>query len=344
MQKLMTDYERLDQEADALPPEQIAANVEKRVDTLKKLAEVAPAESRDDWNRQMIDVISVAIQSGNFPNGVQLLDQIQKSLEEQKADEDLIAHAMFQSMWAQFALNQRAENPNMAALQTKWLADLEQFVKKFPKSADAAEALLQLGMYQDLMGNNQDANKWYQELVTNFPKAKPAERAAGALTRINSTGKPITVRGKDMLGNGTVDLAQYRGKAVLVQYWATWSEASKADMATLNAVYSKRGGRAGDFEIISICLDDNPAAAKLFITQNKYPWKNIYEPGGLESRLANEMGVMTVPTMLLVDPKGMVVKQSLHAPELEAELTKVVQPAAAAPGTANALRTAPTSR
>jgi hypothetical protein len=345
MQKLMAEYERLDKEAESLPPEQLATNVENRVTTLQKLAEAAPAGSREDWQRQMIDVISVAIQSGNYPKGVEKLADLQKKLEADKADEDLIAHAVFQSLWAQFALAQHEQNANMTQLQTKWLTDLEQFVKTYPKSADTAEALLQLGMYQDLMANNQDANKWYQQLVTNFPKAKPAERASGALTRINSAGKMINIRGKDMLGSGTIDLAQYRGRAVLIQYWATWSEASKADMATLNTVYSKRGGRSGDLEIISICLDDNPTAAKQFLAQNKYPWKNIFEPGGLESRLANEMGVMTVPLMLLVDPKGTVVNQNLHAPELETELAKLQPPAAAgAAAAANALRGAPTSR
>jgi tetratricopeptide (TPR) repeat protein len=342
MQKLMAEYERLDRESDSLSAEKLAENVEKRVEALQKLADVAPANNRDDWYRQMIDVISVAIQSGNFPQGVDRLAALQKKLEDDKADEDLIAHAVFQNMWAQFAVAQHAPNSNMGQLQTKWLADLEGFVKTYPKSVDTAEALLQLGMYQDLMGNAQDAIKWYQQLVSNFPKVKAADRASGALTRLNSMGRPITIRGKDMMTNGTVDLSQFRGKAVLVQYWASWSEPSKADMAQMNNVYSKRGGRTGDFEIISICLDDNPAAAKLFLTQNKYPWKNIYEPGGLESRLANEMGVMTVPLMLLVDPKGTVVNQNVHAPELEAELAKL-QPAAPA-GAANALRSVPPAR
>jgi tetratricopeptide (TPR) repeat protein len=343
MQKLMAEYERLDRASENLPPEQIGGNVQQRIETLKKLAEIAPAGSRDEWYRQAIDVLSVAIQSGNFAKGVDLLAELQKQLESEKAGEDLIAHAAFQNMWSQFALAQHAPNANMAELQTKWLADLEKFVKTYTKSADTAEALFQLGMYQEFMGNNQEAIKWYQQLVTNFPKVRSAERATGALTRLNSLGKQISIRGKDLSGGAPVDLVQYRGKAVLIQYWATWSDPAKADMAQLNNVYSKRGGRSGDFEIISICLDDNPAPAKQFIAENKYPWKNIYEPGGLESRLANEMGVMTVPLMLLVDSKGTVVNQNVHAPELEGELAKL-SPNAGAAGTANALRGVPTSR
>ncbi len=349
MQKQMAELERLDKEADTLPPDQIAANIEKRIAALQRLAEVATEKDRDQWHRQLIDVLSVAIQSGNFPQGVERLAELQKTLEEAKADDDLIAHAVFQSMWAKFAVDQRAPNADVPTLQVKWLADLQAFVEQHPTSADTAEALLQLGMYQEFIGKSEEATKWYQQLVANFPKLKPAERASGALRRLGSQGKPMTLRGNDIQG-GAVDLAsgQYRGKVVLIQYWATWCEPCKEDMVLLKDFYAKRGGR--DFDIVAVCLDNNPADARQFLAQNKYPWKNVYEPGGLDGRLANEMGVMTLPLMVLVDQKGNVVNQNVHVAELEGELAKLIQPAAAvvkpaaAGGTANALRSPPKSR
>ena len=99
-------------------------------------------------------------------------------------------------------------------------------------------------------------------------------------------------------------------------------------------MYAKKGGR--DFDIIGVCLDDNPAAAKQYVAQNKLPWKQIYEAGGLDSRLANEMGVITLPLMILVDQKGNVANQNVHVAELDAELAKLIKPAT---GAANALRT-----
>jgi thiol-disulfide isomerase/thioredoxin len=197
-------------------------------------------------------------------------------------------------------------------------------------------------MYQEFTGNAADATKWYQQLAANFPDAKQSQRATGALRRLNAVGKPMTLNGKDLQG-AAIDLTskQYRGKAVLIQYWATWSAPCKADLEQLKGYYDKHAGR--DFDIVSVCLDDNQTAAKQFWTQNKYIWKSIFEPGGLDGRLANEMGVMTLPLMVLVDQKGNVVNTNVQYADLDGELAKLTKPNANA-GTANALRSPPTAR
>jgi hypothetical protein len=108
-------------------------------------------------------------------------------------------------------------------------------------------------------------------------------------------------------------------------------------MVLVRDFYAKRGGR--EFDVIGVCLDDSAAAAKKYLAENRFPWKHLHESGGLDGRLANEMGVMNLPLMLLVDQNGNVANHNIHVAELEAELARLVQPAA--PGTANAPRTAP---
>jgi hypothetical protein len=152
----------------------------------------------------------------------------------------------------------------------------------------------------------------------------------------SSVGKPIRLSGKDIQG-GNVDLGNYRRKAVLIHYWATWCD--KADMVLLKDLYAKKGGR--DFEIIGVCLDSDAAAAKQYLAQNNIRWKNIVEPGGLDGRLANEMGIMTPPVMILVDQSGNVANNNIHAAELEAALVKLASPAANTATSGNSVRTAP---
>jgi hypothetical protein len=194
-------------------------------------------------------------------------------------------------------------------------------------------------MYQEFEGKTAEATKSYQQLVTSFPKANQIEKATGALRRLNSLGKPISLRGTDMQG-GAVDLSssKYRGKAVLIHYWASMGDRWKQDMVLLQDFYAKKGG--SEFEIIGVCLDDDPTAAKRYAAENKLPWKQLHERGGLDGRLAVEMGVITLPLMILVDQKGNVANQNIHVAELDAELAKLAKPAAE---TSNALRAAPTS-
>ena len=89
---------------------------------------------------------------------------------------------------------------------------------------------------------------------------------------------------------------------MLIQCWATWADHSKEDMILLKDFYAKNGSRG--FEIIGVNLDESPAPAKQFLTENRVPWKQMHEKGGLDGRLANELGVMTVPLMMLVDAKA----------------------------------------
>ena len=205
MQKLMAELEQLDRESDTLPPEKQTANIEQRAEKLQRLAEITPEGDRDQWYRQLADMLSVATQSGNFPQGLAQLDQLQKSLADAGANDDSIAHAVFQRMWAEYVVSQQQPGADAAKIQEKWLADLQAFVGQDPKSPDAAEALLQLGMYQEFVGKTEEATKWYQQLVSDFPKAEPSKKASGALRRLDSVGKPIQLRGTDLQG-GTVDL------------------------------------------------------------------------------------------------------------------------------------------
>jgi len=341
-QKLLAQLEQLDRQANSLPPEKQAENIEQRVNLMQRLAETAPEAEREQWFRQLAGMLSIAIQAGSYPQGIERLTQLQQSLAEAGASEELVAHVVFQKMWAEYVASQGQQSADAAKLQEKWLADLHAFVEKYPKSADSAEALLQLGMYQDFLGKTQDATKWYQQLVTNFPTAEQAAKANGAIRRLNSIGKPIRLRGTDIDGRETIDslAPPYRGKVVLIHYWATWCEPCKADMVLLKDVMAKRGGR--DFQIIGVCLDDTPAAAKQYLMQHKFPWKHVYEAGGLDSRLANELGVMTLPLMLLVDQNGMLAHNNIHVgTELEAELNRLIRPAT---GTATSPRDTPPRR
>lgn len=341
MQQQMAELQRLDKEADTLPADQseaISANVEKRTTILEKLADLSSVADRDQWNRQHVDVLSGAIQSGNYPAGIAALEKLEKRLIDSNSSQEVVAHAVLQRMWGQFLESQRDPAADAGKVQEKWLTDLKTFVDTYPQTSDAPEAMFQLGFYNENLGKTAEAAKWYQQLVTGFPKAKPAAKANGALHRFSSAGKPMRLQGTDFQG-APVDLARSRGKVVLIHYWGTMGGRWEQDLKDLTELNAKRGGR--DFEIIGVCLDYDPTTAKRFVAQNKVPWKQLWEKEGLDGRLANEMGVITLPLVILVDQKGNVANQNLQIAQLDSEIAKLLQPANAP---ANALRTPPAPR
>jgi thiol-disulfide isomerase/thioredoxin len=107
---------------------------------------------------------------------------------------------------------------------------------------------------------------------------------------------------------------------VAIYYWATWCDHCKERMDSLNDVYAKWGGARG-FDVIGVCLDKTPEAMQTFLKANPTKWAQIYDDSG---RLANDMGVMTLPLMILVDQKGNVVSDNIYLEGLEPELQRLL--------------------
>ena len=149
-----------------------------------------------------------------------------------------------------------------------------------------------------------------------------ARKAAGARIRLESVGREISIQGKSPTGEA-IDSTKYRGKVVLVQYWATWCEPCKADMPVLKELLTKNGSSA--FAILGVNLDNSLKDMTDYVAQNGLSWPQIFEEGGLDSRPANEMGILTLPTMILLDAQGKVVNRNVHVVELDRELKKLIR-------------------
>jgi len=322
-QKLLTDLEKLDQEvARATTPDQKAAFHGRRADLLRQIAQEArSAQDQAIWLRQLADMLSAAVQSGEFPDGVQRLEALFEELQKDKANAEMAAYFKFRLLTAQYGLSLQSPNADFAKIQTQWLKDLEQYVADYPTVPDAAEAMLQLAIAQEFAGQEAAAMKWYGQIAKTFPNSPAAKKAVGAQTRLNSVGKTIALSGRSSAG-GIVDLAKYRGRVVLVQYWATWSEPAKRDMAVLKELVGKYGR---SLSIIGVNLDNSPKELAAYLAENRLPWPQIFEEGGLDSRPANQLGILTLPTMILVDKQGKVVNRNIQMAELDGALKKLIR-------------------
>jgi thiol-disulfide isomerase/thioredoxin len=215
----------------------------------------------------------------------------------------------------------RAPGVDFAKEQEAWLKSLETFVGAHPKSEHAPEALRQMAMCTENAGQLEEAKKWYGRILADYPKHIAASHAKGALNRLTSEGREITLQAKDLNGEA-IDLKSLRNKVVVIQYWTTSSDVCVADQAVLKELVAKYGGK--NFDVISINLDYTRDELDKYLTSNRLPWKQIYDEGGFDGRLASEMGVVTVPLILLVGPDGKVISSNIQAAEIESELKKLL--------------------
>ncbi|MEO2047787.1 MAG: thioredoxin-like domain-containing protein [Pirellulales bacterium] len=318
MQQVLVELEKLDQKITNASEEQQADLYGQQADLLEKLAMLAPdQQQQNQWIGQMADMVSATVQSGNYPKGVARLKTLEKKLANQKSSTELHAHVLFRRLQAEYGLSLSQPKVDYAKVQENWLKQLEEFVDEHGKCSHAPEALLQLAMASEFAEEADDAKIWYQRILNDFPKSTAARKSQGALNRLADDGSPLSLRGPT-LGGGKVDLSQYRGKYVLVQYWSTSYQSCKADHLVLKDLYVKYGGK--NFDVLGVNLDFSSEEAQAYLQANRLPWKQMYEPGGFDSRLANEIGLISLPLMLLIDEKGTIVSSSIQSTELEGVL------------------------
>ena len=294
----------------------------RRADVLERLAQQSrTAKDRNMWYQQIADTLSAAVQTGNAPDGLRRLDALFLQLRKDKADKDLVAYVRFRILSAEYAQKLQAPNADFAKIQDAFHKNLEQYISDYPTALDAAEAMLQLGIAQEFAAKDDNAKQWYRRIVAEFAKSPAAAKAAGAILRLESVGKTISFSGKSLTGD-MVSIADYRGKVVLIHYWATWSNSSKKDFATLRQLVSTYGPK---FAIIGVSLDNNAKELNNYLADNTIPWAQVFEQGGLDSPPANQLGILTVPTMILVNQEGQVVNRAISPNDVEAEVKKLLR-------------------
>ena len=291
---------------------------ERQARLIAQLSKHAPRpEDRKSWRRQFVDAITAATQSGSFPAGVKRLEDWYQSLKTQSGEKNEIAYAKFRWMTSRYTLALQQPMAKFAKIQKQWIANLKQFVEDYPLANDTAEAILQVAMAEEFAGKTDSAKKWYSRIVRDFPNKTVAKKAAGAQRRLGLVGKSMQLQGKDLNGR-SVDLAESRGKLVAVHYWATWCKPCKQDIRELRRLQAKYGNRGLAF--IGVNLDNKKATVVQYLRTNRIPWSQMFEEGGLESKYAIQLGILTLPTMILVGKDGKVVSRGIHIGQLETEL------------------------
>jgi thiol-disulfide isomerase/thioredoxin len=289
-----------------------------QVGVLEQVVAAADESEKPFWVRQLAETIAAGVQEGMLPDGIGKLEALAKSV---GGDESLAAFVAFRIASARYAANMQQPGADVGKVQAAWLEELKQFVDTYPKAADAAEAMLQMGISDEFSGEEKAALERYTAIVQAFPDSLSAKKARGAARRLESVGKQLVLKGTSVDGK-PVSLDALRGKPLLVHYWATWCEPCKVDIAQIRELYAKYGPKK--FAVVGIALDSDKQQLAKFLAAKPIPWPQLHEAGGLDGRLAEELGVLTLPTMFLLDAEGKVVDRNLVITDLEKKLDSLI--------------------
>jgi len=118
-----------------------------------------------------------------------------------------------------------------------------------------------------------------------------------------------------------ISLASYKGKYVLVDFWASWCGPCRAENPHMLKAYTNLKDK--NFEILGVSLDDNKEKWLKAIEDDKLPWKQVSDLKGFNS-IAQIYGIRAIPQNYLINPEGNIIAKDLRGAELESLLRKAM--------------------
>jgi thiol-disulfide isomerase/thioredoxin len=167
----------------------------------------------------------------------------------------------------------------------------------------------------------------FDKLIEELKKSKnpkiveAAERMLNEFFR-NPVGKefPQFPKGVKTTDGKDLTLERFKGKVLLVDFWATWCPPCRAEVPNLVKAYEEYNKKG--FEIIGISFDESREKFDEYIKENKMPWPQYFDGKGWQNEVGPTYGIQSIPTMYLLDKDGKVITTDLRGGKLEEALAE----------------------
>lgn len=178
------------------------------------------------------------------------------------------------------------------------------------------EELVEIGQYITL-----DGVSYKNKGVDAYSNVLQLERGSPNTTEyVLQTGQPFRpFQAKEFTTGNPITLADYRGKYVYIDFWATWCKGCVQDMPELKKIY--RDLDKNRFAFLGVVGEDKPERVRHFLRKEAIEWPQIFSDS--TDKITRSYNIKGLPVTVLLGPDGRVIAKDLRGKALTAKLREL---------------------
>ena len=194
------------------------------------------------------------------------------------------------------------------------------FIKTHPASIAAAWELLHY-VTDNTLEESRGLFAGFTQGVQHSTQGKELAERIATLSRVQ-VGHPAPGFAQADTAGLSVKLADYKGKYVLLEFWASWCAPCRAESPNVLKAYDKF--HAKGFTVLSVSLDSDKDKWLQAIHKDGLQWQQISDLKGWKNEVAALYGIHAVPANFLIDPSGKIVAENLRGEALQEKLGQLL--------------------
>lgn len=228
------------------------------------------------------------------------------------------------------AASQRGDGQTMQAIQQefqglneRYVAGLKDFIRSHSKSEMSAHILV-----NDLSNDNIPIENLIEALDLIDPSLAQnpnvlAVRKKVDMLRGSMVGYPANNFTQSTPEGKSVKLSDYKGKYVLIDFWASWCKPCRMENPNVVAAYNRFKDKG--FTVLGVSMDSNKEAWINAIRADNLTWQHVSDLKGWGNEVGIMYGVKGIPQNFLVDREGKIVAKNLRGAELDEKLAEIIK-------------------
>lgn len=214
---------------------------------------------------------------------------------------------------------QRKLEEKLEEIRNEKRARAKQYIADHPKSFYSLELVKDRAM----MGEYEGVKPLYDLLDASLQQGSQGRALAErlAVLKRSAIGETILDFSQNDNGGKPIHFTDFKGKYVLIDFWASWCGPCRAENPNVLKEYNKYKGK--NFTVLGISLDDNAERWKKAIEEDGMPWTQVSDLQGFKNEVSTYYGIQGIPSTLLVDPEGKIIAKDLRGEMLAKKLEEL---------------------